>query len=39
LVGFCLIFVISFPWMLKVLIKFTNQLLIVEWDNFLTLVN
>ena len=37
LLAFCLTLAVCFPWMLKVLMRFTHELLITQWDRLITL--
>lgn len=34
---FCITFAICFPWMLKILIKFTHEMLIAQWNELINL--
>ncbi len=36
---FALVLIIFFPWMLKMLIKFTHNLLVFQWDKLVELSN
>lgn len=33
-----LVLIISAPWMLKILIKYTNNLLVFQWDKIISLI-
>lgn len=35
-VVFCLVLGILFPWMLKTLVRFTNELLVHQWDKLVS---